>query len=93
MGYIAKTTLLFSILRVTMSTTSLHFPKKSYIDRDIHSYVSTWHQTDMKANIIRIIDLLDLLLGDLVSNTIVQNYQSRSHILKYVQLVFLNNLP
>ena len=77
MGYIGKATLLFAILRVTMSSMSIHFPKKSYIDRDIPSYVSTWHQTDMKTNIIRIIDLLDLLLGDLVSNTIVQNYQSR----------------
>ena len=74
MGYIGKATLLFAILRVTMSSMSILFPKKSYIERDIHTDVSTWHQTDMKVNIIRIIELLDLLLRDMVSNIIVQNY-------------------
>ena len=77
MGFIAKATLLFAILHVAMSSMSIHTPKKRYIERDVHTSVSTWHQTDMKVNIRRIIDLLDLLLGDMVSNAIVQNYQSR----------------
>ena len=76
MGFIAKATLLFTILCVTLSSTSIHVPKKSYIERDVLTYVSTWHQTDMKVNLRRIIDLLDLLLSDMVSNILVQNYQS-----------------
>ena len=73
MGLITKVMLLFGILHVAMSSTSVHVPKKSNIERDAHTYASTWHQTDMKVNIRRIIDLLDLLLGDMVSNIMVQD--------------------
>ena len=60
-----------------ISSMSIYVPKKSYIERDVITYEPTWHQTDMKVNIIRIIDLLDLLLGDMVSNSIVENGESR----------------
>ena len=73
MEFITKVMLLFGILRVTMSSTSMDVPKKSYVERDAHTYEPTWHQTEMKVNIGRIIDLLDLSLGDMVSNIIVEN--------------------
>ena len=79
MGFINKAILLFGVLRVAMSSTSIHSTKKSYIERDIHTYEPTWHQTDMKVNIRRIIDLLDLLLGDMVSSIKVENYENRRY--------------
>ena len=77
MGFSSNAILLFAILHVTMSicpqcqymsSMSIYVPKKSYIERDVHTYEPTWHQTDMKVNIRRIIELLDLLLADIVSN-------------------------
>ena len=89
MGYIGKATLLFAILHVAMSSMSIHTPKKRYIERDVHTSVSTWHQTDMKVNIRRIIDLLDLLLGDMVSNIMVQDSLGRyNYNLLYRILLF-----
>ena len=41
MGLITKVMLLFGILHVSMSSTSVHVPKKSYIERDVHTYEST----------------------------------------------------
>ena len=79
MGFIAKATLLFAILQVAMSSMSIHTPKKRYIERDVHTSVSTWHQTDMKVNYRRIIDLLDLLLRDMVSSIKVENYENRHY--------------
>ena len=73
MGFSSNAILLFAILHVTMSICpqcimSIYVPKKSYIEQDVITYEPTWHQTDMKVNIRRIIKLLDLLLGDMVSN-------------------------
>ena len=79
MGFIAKATLLFAILHIAMSSMSIHIPKKRYIERQVHTSVSTWHQSDMKVNIRRIIDLLDLLLGDMVSSIKVENYENRHY--------------
>ena len=84
MGFSSNAILLFAILHVTMSICpqcimSIYVPKKSYIERDVHTYEPTWHQTDMKVNIRRIIELLDLLLGDLVSNIYVVYCENRCY--------------
>ena len=87
MGFSSNAILLFAILHVTMSicpqcmisSMSIYVPKKSYIERDVITYEPTWHQTDMKVNIRRIIELLDLLLGDLVSNIHVVYCENRCH--------------
>ena len=87
MGFSSNAILLFATLHVTMSTCpqcimssmSIYIPKKSYIERDVITYEPTWHQSDMKVNIRRIIELLDLLLGDLVSNIYVVYCENRCY--------------